>query len=244
MDRSTVGMKIVIEGNDVTAILTDKQSSKPSYKNPNVFCDHCKSKGHVRGDCYQFIRYPSWFKGKKKEGCNVQYNTHVSSQNPPLFNSEYGVHNAKHMISPSYGNLPFSQNHNVGEICKQGGGHGHRSGDCFFPSTSQGSGGYSQVAMDNYSPGHGNAEPTAYHIPDMFDFDDIPIDRPKIHVSTISEALEQPSIPSAPPQPDIFEPQSRRSIIRLSKPHGNDSKDWHWSCNDLELRNLGRSPKK
>jgi len=59
VDHSTMGMKIVTEGNDVTAFLSAKQSPKPRYKHPNAFCDHCKSKGHVKGDCYQLIGYPS-----------------------------------------------------------------------------------------------------------------------------------------------------------------------------------------
>ncbi|KAL3324375.1 hypothetical protein AABB24_038499 [Solanum stoloniferum] len=51
------------------------------------------------------------------------------------------------------------KNHNAGEICKQVGGNGHKSGDfpCFFPSASQGSDGYSQAEVDNYFPGYGNA---------------------------------------------------------------------------------------
>lgn len=78
MDRNTVGMKTVTEGNDITAFWTAKQPPKPRYKNPNALCDHCNSKGHVRGDCYQLIGYHLWFKGKKKEGCNMQYNTFIS----------------------------------------------------------------------------------------------------------------------------------------------------------------------
>uniref|UniRef100_M1DZC3 Uncharacterized protein n=1 Tax=Solanum tuberosum TaxID=4113 RepID=M1DZC3_SOLTU len=151
-------MKIVTEGNDVTAFLSAKQSPKPRYKHPNAFCDHCKSKGHVKGDCYQLIGYPPWLKEKKK-GCNVQYNTCVPSQSSQLLNSEYGVHSARHIIAHSYGNLPFPQNHNAGEICKQVGRTGHKSSDFlgFFPSAPQGSDGYSQAVVDNYSLRYGNA---------------------------------------------------------------------------------------
>ncbi|KAH0748674.1 hypothetical protein KY290_027906 [Solanum tuberosum] len=112
MDCNTVGMKTVTEGNDLTTFWAAKQPPKPRYKNPNAFCDHCNSKGHMRGDCYQLIGYPPWFKGKKKEGCNVQYNTSVSPQNSQVLSPEYGVHKARHMIAPSHGNLSFSQNHN------------------------------------------------------------------------------------------------------------------------------------
>ena len=69
---------------------------------------------------------------KKKEGYNVQYNNPVSSQNSQLHSTEYGVHNARDMVAPSYGNSSFSQNHNAGEIHTQVGGIDHRSGE--FPS--------------------------------------------------------------------------------------------------------------
>ncbi|KAG5568166.1 hypothetical protein H5410_014644 [Solanum commersonii] len=151
MDRNTMGMKTVTKGNDITAFWIAKQPPKPRYKNPNAFCDHCNSKGHMRGDCYKLIGYPPWFKGKKKEGCNVQYNTFVSPQNSQLLSSEYGVHNARHMIAPSHENLSFSQN--------LLGGNSHRSGDFpgYFPSASQGSGDFNRAVAGTSSPGYGIA---------------------------------------------------------------------------------------
>lgn len=48
MDHNAMGMKTLIEENDVTSFLTAKQPSKPRYKNPNTFCDHSKSKVHMK----------------------------------------------------------------------------------------------------------------------------------------------------------------------------------------------------
>uniref|UniRef100_A0A3Q7G220 Reverse transcriptase Ty1/copia-type domain-containing protein n=1 Tax=Solanum lycopersicum TaxID=4081 RepID=A0A3Q7G220_SOLLC len=49
MDRNTVGIKNVIEGNDITAFWTVAKQlpSKPTIKNPNAFCDYCHSKGEI-----------------------------------------------------------------------------------------------------------------------------------------------------------------------------------------------------
>lgn len=69
MDRNTVGIKNVIEGNDITAFWTVAKQlpSKPTIKNPNAFCDYCHSKGHMRADSFQLVGYPPWFKGKKRK---------------------------------------------------------------------------------------------------------------------------------------------------------------------------------
>ncbi|KAG5605232.1 hypothetical protein H5410_026724 [Solanum commersonii] len=48
VDCSTLGLKAVSEENDITTLLTTaKHFPKPRYKNPNAFCDHCKTNGDV-----------------------------------------------------------------------------------------------------------------------------------------------------------------------------------------------------
>lgn len=68
VDHSSMGMKTMMEGNDITALWTAKhppQKSKYKILMHNVII--ARSKDHVKGDCYQLIAYSPWFKGKKKE---------------------------------------------------------------------------------------------------------------------------------------------------------------------------------
>ncbi|XP_015068835.1 uncharacterized protein LOC107013437 [Solanum pennellii] len=40
VDRNSLGLKAVAEGNDTTALWTAKHPPKLRYKSPNAFCDH------------------------------------------------------------------------------------------------------------------------------------------------------------------------------------------------------------
>ncbi|KAG5607164.1 hypothetical protein H5410_028656, partial [Solanum commersonii] len=197
------------EGSDITDTPIAKHSPKPRYKSPNAYCDHCKTKGHMKSDCFQLIGYLPWYKGKKKEGYNVQYNVPAHNSPVPGFNLEYGGHNT----GPSYGNLLFSHYYNnAGEISR----------NVIFRE-------------DEYPFRHNQAEisgPSFNDNSDIFVYDDHQnyIVLPKVFdispslnispdpVSSSPTHFSLPS-PSAVSSPNTIEPNLRRST-RSSKPPG------------------------
>ncbi|KAG5612563.1 hypothetical protein H5410_023844 [Solanum commersonii] len=113
----------------------------------------------MKSDCFQLIGYPPWYKGKKKEGYNVQYNVPVHNSHVPGFNPEYGGHNT----GPSYGNLSLSHNYNnAGEISRfvrsnnhtEAHTHGHVGLHGSYASGSSGS----NVTVDMCTHGCGNTD--------------------------------------------------------------------------------------
>ncbi|XP_019224271.1 PREDICTED: uncharacterized protein LOC109205958 [Nicotiana attenuata] len=84
--HNSVGLNLLMEGNDITALWSAKGSQKPR-KNFNVVCDFCKMKGHSKEKCYQLIGYPPDFKGRRKPvansahfGNSAQLGTHGQHQ--------------------------------------------------------------------------------------------------------------------------------------------------------------------
>ncbi|XP_075103807.1 uncharacterized protein LOC142178367 [Nicotiana tabacum] len=69
--RDSTGLNSLMEGNDITALWSAKgpQMQKPR-KNFNIQCEFCRMKGHIKESCYQFIGYPTDFKGRRKPLAN------------------------------------------------------------------------------------------------------------------------------------------------------------------------------
>ncbi|XP_075074432.1 uncharacterized protein LOC142162029 [Nicotiana tabacum] len=64
----TSGVNSIVEGNDITTLWSAKGGQQKQKRNFNLFCEHCKLKGHTRENCYHLIGYPPNYKGRKKNG--------------------------------------------------------------------------------------------------------------------------------------------------------------------------------
>ncbi|XP_075077195.1 uncharacterized protein LOC142163938 [Nicotiana tabacum] len=69
--RDSTGLNSVMEGNDITALLSAKgPQMQKRRKNFYIQCEFGRMKGHIKENCYQLIGYPTYFKGRRKPVAN------------------------------------------------------------------------------------------------------------------------------------------------------------------------------
>ncbi|XP_075096422.1 uncharacterized protein LOC142174515 [Nicotiana tabacum] len=62
----TSGVNSIVEGNDITSLWSAKDAPQKPKRNFNLFCEHCKIKGHTKENRYQLVGYYPNYKGRKK----------------------------------------------------------------------------------------------------------------------------------------------------------------------------------